>query len=231
MWKLVPRNEVQGKIMTGKWILKEKSDGQLKARWCARGFSEPYVENTYADVLHPTTMRMLLALAALKNLQIRHVDITAALHAEKDCPIFIEQPHGREHRGNLVCKLNKSIYGLKTAPRRWQEKLRQVLSQNHFKPLKYDLNVFRNKNINISTCIDDFMIISSSLSQIDSAIGILAKVFKIKNLGQMTRFLGININRKLDGIRINQKDKIEIPVRIWVCNNVRGRLRLSQMTI
>ena len=120
----VPRDKAQGKIMTGKWIFKEKSDGQLKARWCARGFSEPYADNTYADFLPPTTMRMLLALAAIRNLQIRDVDITAAfLHADIDCPIFIEQPHGREHPGNLVCKLNKSIYGLKTAPRRWQEKL------------------------------------------------------------------------------------------------------------
>lgn len=210
VWTLVPRSHAQGKIMTGKWVLKEKSDGQLKARWCARGFSEPYADKTYADVLPATTMRMLLALAALRNLQIRHVDITAAfLHADLDCSMFIEQPHGREQPGNLICKLNKSIYGLKTAPRRWQEKLRNVLSQNQFKSLKYDSNVFRNKDIIISTYVDDFMIISSSVSQIDHTINLLGNAFQIKNLGQMTRFLGINIDRKLDGIRINQKDKIE----------------------
>lgn len=67
VWTLVPRTEAIGHIMTGKWTLKEKSDGKLKARWCARGFSEPSAENTYADVLPPTTLRMLLALAALKK--------------------------------------------------------------------------------------------------------------------------------------------------------------------
>lgn len=122
VWTLVPRSQAQGKLMTGKWVLKEKQNGQLKARWCARGFSELYADETYADVVPPNTMRMLLAFAALNNYHIRHVDITAAfLHADIDRPIYVEQPHGREKPGNLVCKLNKAIYGLKTAPRRWQE--------------------------------------------------------------------------------------------------------------
>ncbi|KAI1002498.1 hypothetical protein K3495_g5706 [Podosphaera aphanis] len=109
-----------GKIMTGKWTLKQKSDGELKVRWCALGFSEPFADHTYADVLPPTTLRMLLAFAALKNLHIRDVDITAAfLHADIDQPINIEQPHGREKPGDLVCKPHEAIYGLKTAPRRW----------------------------------------------------------------------------------------------------------------
>ncbi|KAI0995619.1 hypothetical protein K3495_g12561 [Podosphaera aphanis] len=85
VWTLVPPSEANGNVMTGKWTLKEKHDGQLKARWCARGFSEPFAENTYADVLLPTTLRMLLAFASLKHLHIRHVDITAAfLHADLD---------------------------------------------------------------------------------------------------------------------------------------------------
>lgn len=209
VWTLVPRSEVKGKIMTGKWDLKEKSDGQLKARWCARGFTEPYADNTYAEVLPPTTMRMLLAYAALKNLHIRHVDVTAAfLHADIDTPIYIEQPHGKEKPGNLVCKLQKAIYGLKTAPRRWQEKLRNVLRQNNFLPLRYDSNVFRYKDIIISTYVDDFMIISPSESDINNIIALLAKAFQVKDLGNMTKFLGINIQRNSDGIHINQEDKI-----------------------
>lgn len=133
VWTLVPRSEAMGKIMTGKWALKEKPNGNLKARWCARGFSEPYADDTYANVLPPTTMRRLLVFAALNNSHIRHVDIKAAfLHADIDRPIYIEQPHGREKSGDLVCKLQKAIYGLKTAPRRWQLKLRQVLNQIGF---------------------------------------------------------------------------------------------------
>ncbi|KHJ33989.1 putative serine threonine protein kinase domain protein [Erysiphe necator] len=119
VWTLVPRSEAKDKVMTVIWSLKENPDGQLKARWCARGFSEPYANNTYADVLPPTTMRMLFALAASRNLNISHVDITVSfLHAEIDTPLYIEQPHGREKPGNLICKLKKLIDGLKTAPRK-----------------------------------------------------------------------------------------------------------------
>lgn len=210
VWKLVPRSEANGKLMTGKWILKEKSDGKLKARWCARGFSEPFVDDTYAEVLPPTTMRMLLSLAATNNLHIRHIDITAAfLHAEIDHPIYIEQPHGREKPGNLVCKLFKSIYGLRTAPKRWQTKLRKTLMEMQFQPLKSDTNVFRRGNTLISTYVDDFMIISSSRTQIENLIKAMAEAFQLKDLGDMTRFLGINIENESDGIRINQQDKIE----------------------
>ncbi|KAI0998374.1 hypothetical protein K3495_g9820 [Podosphaera aphanis] len=41
VWTRVPCSEAMGKIMTGKWALKEKQNGELKASWCARGFSEP----------------------------------------------------------------------------------------------------------------------------------------------------------------------------------------------
>lgn len=102
VWTLVPQSEAKGKVMTGIWPLKEKPDGQLKAIWCARGISEPYADDTYADVLPPTTMRILLALAASRNLYISHVDITAAfLHAEKYTLLYIEQPHGREKPRNF----------------------------------------------------------------------------------------------------------------------------------
>ncbi|KAI1007745.1 hypothetical protein K3495_g476 [Podosphaera aphanis] len=65
VWTLVPRPEANGKLMTGKWTLKENSDGTFKARWCARGFSEPFADDTYADVVLPTTMRMLLCQSSM----------------------------------------------------------------------------------------------------------------------------------------------------------------------
>ncbi|KAI0993394.1 hypothetical protein K3495_g14790 [Podosphaera aphanis] len=210
VWTLVPRSPAVGKVMTGKWALREKQDGQLKARWYARGFSEAFADNTYADVLPPTAIRRLLAFAALNDAHIRHVDITAAfLHAEIDDLIYIEQSQGREQPGDLVYKLHKAIYGLKTAPRRWQVKLRNVLLQMGFQPLKFDTNVFRHKETIISTCVDDFMIISTSAMKTQQTATALGNAFQIKDLGAMRKFLGINIERKPDGITIDQKDKIE----------------------
>lgn len=111
VWILVPRSETTGHIMTGKWALKEKSDGQRKVRCRTRGFSELYAKSTYADVLPPTTLRKLLDFTALKDLCIRHVDITVAfLHADLGNPIYIEHHHTREISGSQVCELYRVIF-------------------------------------------------------------------------------------------------------------------------
>lgn len=84
-WKRVSKTEANSKLLTGKWISKENLNGSSKARWWARGFSEPFAVDTYAEELPPTSMRMLLAYAANYKLYIRHVDIITALpHAEID---------------------------------------------------------------------------------------------------------------------------------------------------
>ncbi|KAI0997887.1 hypothetical protein K3495_g10304 [Podosphaera aphanis] len=198
VWTLVPRPDTNGKLMTGKWTLEENSDGSFKARWCARGLSEPLADDPYADVLPPTTMRMLLAYASTIYFHIRHVDITAAFfHAEIGRPIYTEQPHGREQPGNLVSKLQKAIYGLRTAPKRLQLKLRYVLSQMGSHPPKADSNVFCHADTTISTYVDDFIIISISRSNVDKAIKSLAKAFQLKDLGNMTKFVDIKIEKSL----------------------------------
>ena len=150
VWDLVPRAEAN-KVMTGLWVFREKETGP-KARWCARGFNEPFADDTYADVLPAATMRLLFAFAASKRYHLRHVDVTAAfLHAPLDVPIYVEQPHAMEVPGNLVCRLNRAIYGLRTAPRRWQEKLKSCLLNVGFSPFKYDPNVYRRGDELIST--------------------------------------------------------------------------------
>lgn len=115
----------------------------------------------------------------------------------------------------LVCKLKKSIYVLRTAPRRWQHKLRNVLDGMGFIPLKFDTNVFRKDETIVSTYVDDFMINSASNTKIKQAITALSQAFQVKDLGDMTKFLGINISQQPDGIRIDQSDKIED-----LCNNM-----------
>lgn len=152
---------------------------------------------------------MLLAYAAFHDLHKHHVDITVAfLHADIYRPFRIEQPHLREKTGVLVCKLQKAIYGLKTAPKLGQVKLRKALHDLGFHSLSYDTNVFLRNNTIISTYVDDFLIISASLIQIDKYIAALANAFELKDLGEMTKFLGANIERNSNGILINQQDKM-----------------------
>lgn len=155
-------------------------------------------------------MRMLLAFSSTYGYQTRLRDIIAAfLHAEIDYPIYIEQSHCIEKPRKLVCMLHKSIYSLKIAPQRRQLKLQQTLHQMNFKRLKYNKNIFRNNKTFSSTYFNENMIISKNNIRLNQIIYKLASVFKLKDLGTMTKFLGININHKSNGIRINQKDKIK----------------------
>lgn len=75
-----------------------------------------------------------------------------------------------EVAGDLVYKLKKALYGLRTAPRRWQQKLRAVLASIGFTSLKHDQNVFRREDIMISTYVDDFMVLNVSDSVINAVI-------------------------------------------------------------
>lgn len=91
-----------------------------------------------------------------------------------------------------------------------------------FQSLKHDSNVFRHNQIIISTYVDDFMIISPSHDQINQTITTLSNAFQLKDLGEMTKFLGINIEQNTDGISINQQDKIEAICEDMNMENCRG---------
>ena len=175
-----------------------------------RGFNEEiHNTNTYASVLGATTMRMLLAFAAIKALKLRHVDITAAfLHSTMDEDVYVEQPHGIEQQEGMVCKLKKALYGLRTAPRRWQQKLHEVLKSAGFSPLRFDSNVFRCNDVIVRPNVDDFMILAQADDSIDEVIKLLARDLEVKDLGDMTQFIGIEIEQSRDGVRIGHSAKI-----------------------
>ena len=110
---------------------KMKVDGTIdkfKTRLVAKGFTQKkgidYFD-TYAPVARISTIRTLIALASIYKLKIHQLDVkTAFINGELDEEIYIEQPkgfimQGQEHK---ACKLIKSLYGLKKAPKQWHEK-------------------------------------------------------------------------------------------------------------
>ena len=116
-----------------RWIFRKKlkSDGTLdkyKARLVAKGFTQlkdiDYFD-TFAPVARMTSIRLLIALAAIHSLVIHQMAVkTAILNGDLDEEVYMKQPEGfvvpgQEHK---VCKLLKSLYGLKQAPKQWNEK-------------------------------------------------------------------------------------------------------------
>ena len=102
-----------------------KTDGSIdkyKVRLVIKGYKKKegldYFD-TYSPITRISSIRMLIAIAAIHNLKIHHMDVkTAFLNGDLDEEIYIEQPEGFIVPGQekKVCRLVKSLYRLKQAP-------------------------------------------------------------------------------------------------------------------
>lgn len=110
---------------------------------------------------------------------------------------------------NLVCKLLKSLYGLKQAPREWFLKFCSVLLAYDFTQAFSDCSLFLfSKNdsfVAILVYVDDILVTGNAQPVIASVKSYLAQHFKIKDLGTLKYFLGIEAARSVSGIYLNQR--------------------------
>lgn len=124
------------KALKNKWIYRVKqivnsSSPQYKARLVVKGFGQKKgidFEEIFSPVVKMSSIRVILGLAASHDLEVEQMDVkTAFLHGELDEEIYMEQPEGFVVNGkeNYVCRLKKSLYGLKQAARQWYKSLSQ----------------------------------------------------------------------------------------------------------
>ena len=142
MWQLVPRPP-RANIISGKWVFRHKTrpDGSLeryKARWVVRGFRQRAgvdFTNTFAPIVKPGTIRIVLQLAVSRASPVHQLDVSNAfLHGHLAEQVFCEQPIGfvdAEHP-DFVCLLSRSLYGLKQAPRAWYQRIAAFLQSLGF---------------------------------------------------------------------------------------------------
>ena len=221
VWSLVP--SPQGKNIVGsRWHFAIKRDAQgnisrYKARFVAKGFKQQKgvdFQETYCPTMKLTTFRTLLAIAAQKKMSVHQLDIkTAYLNAPIDEEVFIEQPKGFEKRdpnGNLmVCKLLKSLYGLRQAGRNWYNLLKKSLLQEGFIPSNFDPCLFtrvRNgKKEYVAIWVDDIVYCSENSDFNDVFEALMRKSFKITECSKLNWFLGMKVEQSEEGISLSQK--------------------------
>jgi len=198
-----------------KWIYKKKfkSDGSVerfKARLVAQGFSQQEgidYNETYAPVVKYKTLRIILAVAVNQDLEVHQLDIkTAFLNAIMKETVYMKQPKGYskvKKKQNLVCKLNKTLYGTKQAPHEWNNELNNYLvNELGFKRCLSDTCVYirksKNNNLIILAVFVDDIISAFSKSDMDEWIFYKDKIankYEIRDLGEVDWILQMKVTR------------------------------------
>ena len=207
-WELV--NLPEGRKVVGcKWIFRVKYDGKgkverFKGRLVAQGYSQKYgidYDETFSPVARYSSIRTLLAFAVEMGMQIHQMDVvTAFLNGDLKEEIYMQQPPGYIQSGTemLVCKLKKSLYGLKQSPRCWNEKLCEHLKSLEFKESAADPCIFirqQEKELQIiAVYVDDLILLTKTSEEMQHLKDDLSSRFKMKDLGKLHYCLGISVN-------------------------------------
>jgi hypothetical protein len=177
-WRLVDKPP-SAHIISGKWVFKHKlhPDGSLdryKARWVVRGFTQRAgvdFQETFTPVVKPATVRTVLTIAASKQWPTRQLDVSNAfLHGYLDEYVLCQQPVGFVDPGRpqAVCRLDKSLYGLRQAPRAWFTRFATYVTRLGFKATRSDSSLFvlrRGSDVAyLLLYVDDMVITASSSS-------------------------------------------------------------------
>lgn len=127
----------------------------------------------------------------------------------------MRQPQGYEVPGkeNMVCRLIKSIYGLKQAARVWNEQLNDILQNLGFKQSEADLCLYIKIELEgalyIVVYVNDLLIAGKTVKQIQSIAENLSQHFKLKDLGNLNHYLGIQVERDGNFFSISQENNID----------------------
>lgn len=134
----------------------------------------------------------------------------AFLHGDLNEEVYIKVPPGLTvDNPALVCKLQRSLYGLKQASRQWNAKLTSTLLDSRFQQSKADYSLFTKRSpiglIVILVYVDDLLLTGTDLAEIQQLKHSVDAKFNIKDLGMLKYFLGFEVARSNSGIVLYQR--------------------------
>ncbi|KAM2863705.1 hypothetical protein FF1_022443 [Malus domestica] len=204
----------KGKKLVGcRWVftIKYKADGSVdiyKVRLVAKGYTQTYgidYQETFSPVAKMNTVRVLISLAANLNWPLKQFDVkNAFLHGYLEEEVYMDFPPGYNAGGKTgVCRLRKSLYGLKQSPRAWFGRFTQVMRRFGYYQSHSDHTLFVKRRSGKVTAliiyVDDMIITGDDSEEMMKLEQNLAAKFKMKNLGDLKYFLGVEVARSSRG--------------------------------
>ena len=213
------------KAVGSRWLFKVKhhGDGRLeryKCRLVAKGYSQLYgadYDETFAPVVRFSSIRTLLSFAVQNNLHVHQMDVvTAFLNGHLEEEIYMEQPEGYVKPGqeHLVCRLEKSIYGLKQSPRCWSKSFTEFMTKIGFTQSTSDPCVFVRSGQELeilAVYVDDLILITESTERMNELKMALNERYKMKDMGELSHILGISVvqDKGKNRVLLHQKQYLE----------------------
>ena len=201
------------------FTIKVGHDGQvdrLKAHLVAKGYTQVYGSDygdTFSPVAKIASARLLLSMVAMCSWPLYQLDIkNDFLHGDFTEEVYMEQPPGFVVQGEsgLVCRLRRSLYGLKQSPQAWFGRFSSIVQEFGMLHSTTDHLVFYHHNssrqcIYLVVYVDDIVITSSDQDGIQKLKQHLFTHFQTKDLSKLKYFLGIEVTQSSSGVVLSQR--------------------------
>ncbi|GJS26411.1 putative ribonuclease H-like domain-containing protein [Tanacetum coccineum] len=202
-----------------KWVFRNKKDERgivirNKARLVAQGYTqEEWID--YDEVVSPVArieaIRLFLAYASFKDFVVYQMDVKSAFLYEKiEEEVYVCQPPGFEDPDfpDRVYKVEKVLYRLHQAPGAWYETFSTYLLDNEFQRGKINKTLFikryKGNILLVQVYVDDIIFGSTKKELCNALEKLMHEKFQMSFMGELTFFLGLQVQQKKDGIFISQ---------------------------
>ncbi|CAI7750291.1 unnamed protein product [Closterium sp. NIES-54] len=218
VYELVPMPP--GAYLVGsRWVFKKKlgPNGEVeryKARLVAQGYTQKegvHYNETFAPVAKSATLRTLLALAEPLDLEVEQLDVKKAfLYGRLKEEVYMKQPPGFDDDSDRVCKLKRTIYGLKQSPRAWYMRIDEHLLSLGFVRSECDHALYvlnkDEKKLVLLLYIDDLLLVLDSKTLAADVKTKLDAEFSMRDRGNKT--LALHQHKYLESV-VDLFDMIE----------------------